>query len=119
VKLVIAYLPLHKLDNVLNELKHHHVRGLTVSHVQGFGQEHDERHAEYRSFTAVEMTKKLRIEIACRDEEADGILDAIYKAAHTGLRGNGKVFVMPIVDALRLKTGERGSAALGPESASE
>ena len=61
----------------------------------------------------IEMTKKTRIEIICRDEEVDLILNAIYTAAHSGRRGDGKVFVLPVLDALRLKTGERGEAALG------
>jgi len=62
------------------------------------------------------MTRKIRVEIVCRDEEVAGILDGLYRAGHTGRRGDGKIFVLPVLEALRLKTGERGEAALGPPS---
>ena len=60
------------------------------------------------------MTKKIRVEIFCRDEEVAGILDALYTSGHSGRRGDGKVFVLPVLEALRMKTGERGEDALGP-----
>ena len=60
------------------------------------------------------MTRKIRVEVVCRDGEVETVLDALYRAAHTGRRGDGKVFVLPVLDALRVKTGERGDAALGP-----
>ena len=66
----------------------------------------------------MEFTKKVRLEIVCHDEEVDRILEAIYAASHTGHSGDGKVFVLPVQDALRVKTGERGPAALGPRFAS-
>ncbi len=113
MKLVIAYIPPDRLDSILSGLTQHRIHGLTVSHAQGFGQEHDRQHPDYRPFAALDLTKKLRLEIACHDEESDGILKAIYDSAHTGNRGNGKVFVVPILDAMRLKTGERGPAAIG------
>jgi nitrogen regulatory protein P-II 1 len=113
VRLVIASFPEELLEAVLTGLTHQRVHGVSISHVRGFGQEHDEGHPDYRSFTAVEVTRKVRIEIACHDNESDGIMDAIYKSAHTGRRGNGKILVIPIFDALRLKTGERGPAAIG------
>jgi len=116
VKLVIAYFPEELLRSVLTALTEQRVHGVSVSHVRGFGQEHDDSHPDHPDdlpFDAVELTKKVRIEIACHDEESDGILEAIYRSAHTGRRGNGKVLVIPILDALRLKTGERGAAAIG------
>jgi nitrogen regulatory protein P-II 1 len=83
-------------------------RRLQVSEARGFGQND-------RDFTDVEMPPKLRLEIACKDEEAETIIQAIYTSAHTGRRGDGKIFVLPIADVLRIKTGERGPAALGPQ----
>jgi nitrogen regulatory protein P-II 1 len=62
----------------------------------------------------LEMTKRVRLEIICHDEEVDCVLEGIYSAGHTGHAGDGKVFVLPVLDALRLKTGERGPSALGP-----
>ncbi len=114
MKLIIAYIPVGFLAPVSSALEKEHIHGMSVSSVQGFGQEHDDLHPEHQEFAGIERTKKLRLEIACHDSEADLILKTIYDAAHTGLRGNGKVFVLPVLDALRLKTGERGSAALGP-----
>lgn len=113
MRLVIAYIPEEQLQAVINALAELRVHGVSISHVRGFGQEHDPEHPDYRTYVAVELTKKVRIEIACHDHESDGILDTIYKTAHTGRRGNGKVLVIPILDALRLKTGERGPAAIG------
>ena len=114
MKMIIAYLPLAFVEPVSTKLQMDHIHGMSVSTVHGFGQEHDESHPDHRSFEGIERTKKARLEIACHDSEADLILKTIYEVAHTGLRGNGKVFVLPVLDALRLKTGERGSDALGP-----
>jgi nitrogen regulatory protein PII len=114
MKLILAYIPPDHLNRVIDELSEHHVPGLTVSEAKGFGQEHDPAHPEHREFIGLEMTRKMRLEIACQDEEVATILNAIYQATHTGRRGAGKVFVLPVEDVLRLKTGERGPAALGP-----
>jgi len=107
MKMVLVIIPPDHLHKLLDDLDEQHLHGLTVSEARGFGQ-HD------RDFTDVEMAHKLRVEIACHDEEVDTLISAIYKSAHTGQRGDGKIFVLPIVDALRIKTGERGPAALGP-----
>ena len=107
MKLIIAIIPPEHFNQLLDDLDERHLPGLTVSEARGFGQND-------RDFTEVEMPPKLRLEIACLDEEAEAIIDAIYKSAHTGQRGDGKIFVLPIADALRIKTGERGTAALGP-----
>ena len=107
MKLIIAIIPPEHFNRLLDDLDEQHLPGLTISEVRGFGQ-HD------RDFTDVELPPKLRLEIACPDEEAETIINAIYKSAHTGQRGDGKIFVLSIADALRIKTGERGPAALGP-----
>ena len=114
MKLLLAIIMPENLNKVINALADHHVRGLTVSEAQGFGQEHDRDHPEHLEYMGLEMTRKVRIEIACLDGEEETILNAIYTAAHTGRRGDGKVFVLPIMDAVRIKTGERGKTALGP-----
>jgi nitrogen regulatory protein PII len=110
MKMILAILPpnlLHKLLDDLDDLGEQPLPGMTVSHATGFGQ-HD------RDFTDVELTAKVRIEIVCHDDEVDGIVNAIYKSVHTGRSGDGKIFVLSVLDALRIKTGERGDAALGP-----
>ena len=113
MRYVVGFFPPDRLFAIVDALSEGHVHGLTISDARGFGQEHDAGHPEHREHMGVEMTKKTRIEIICRDEEVDLILEAIYTAAHSGRRGDGKVFVLPVLDALRLKTGERGEAALG------
>ncbi len=117
MKLIVAYIPPDHLHAIIDALSEQHVPGLTVSEARGFGQEHDAKHPEHREYIGIEMTRKLRLEIACHDQEVQPLLEAIYHAAHTGQRGAGKVFVLPIDDVLRLKTGERGPTALGPTPA--
>ena len=114
MRYVLAFVPPDRLFAMVDALADVHVHGLTVSDARGFGQEHDAAHPEHHEVLGVEMTKKIRIEIVCRDEEVETVLDALYQAGHSGRRGDGKVFVLPVYEALRLKTGERGDAALGP-----
>ena len=86
MKMILAVIPPDHLNKLLDDLDEHHLHGLTVTEARGFGQ-HD------RDFTEVEMAHKLRLEIACHDEEVETIINAIYKSAHTGRRGvDGKIF---------------------------
>ncbi|HWX23063.1 MAG TPA: P-II family nitrogen regulator [Candidatus Binatia bacterium] len=114
MKYLLAIIPPDVLHRVKDALVGKHIHGLTVSEARGFGQEHDVAHPDYRELPGAELTKKMRLEIVCHDEEVDRILEAFYSAAHTGHPGDGKVFVLPVLDAMRLKTGERGPSALGP-----
>jgi nitrogen regulatory protein P-II 1 len=114
MKYVLAFVSPDRMDTLVEELAEHHVHGLSASEAHGFGQEHDARHPEHRDHVGVDLVRKMRIEIVCRDEEVEDLLAAFYKAAHTGRRGDGKVFVLEVSDALRLKTGERGESAIGP-----
>ncbi len=115
MKYLLAFIPPDVLHRVKDSLIGRHIHGMSVSEARGFGQEHDTSHPEYRDYIGVELTKKIRIEIICHDAELDRVLESIYTAAHTGHSGDGKIFVLPVLDALRLKTGERGEAALGGE----
>ncbi len=117
MRYVLGFFPPDRLFALVDALADVHVHGLTVSDARGFGQEHDPAHPEHHEHPGVEMTKKIRIEVLCRDEEVSKILEALYTAGHTGHRGDGKIFVLPVLEALRVKTGERGDAALGPASA--
>ncbi len=114
MKYLLAFIPPDVLHRVKHALIGKHIHGLSVSEARGFGQEHDVSHPEYRDIPGIEFTRRLRLELVCHDEEAERVLEAIYSAAHTGHAGDGKVFVLPVLDALRLKTGERGPGALGP-----
>src|SRR5215831_7290564 len=113
MKYLLAVLPPDVLHRVKDALVTERIHGMTVSDARGFGQEHDTNHPDYRELIGLELTRKVRVEIICHDEEVEHVLQTIYAAAHTGHSGDGKVFVLPVLDALRLKTGERGSAALG------
>lgn len=85
---------------------------MTVSEVQGYGRQrgHTEvyRGAEYR----VDFVPKVRIEVVCEDAEVDSVVEAIESAAKTGKIGDGKIWVVPVEQLVRVRTGERGPAAL-------
>ncbi len=114
MKYVLAFIPANALHRVKDALISRHIHGMTASDARGFGQEHDVHNPEYREIPGIELTRKVRLEVICHDEEVEAVLEAFYAAGHTGHPGDGKVFVLPVLDALRLKTGERGVEALGP-----
>ena len=101
-----------KLDEVREALSEIGVTGLTVAEVKGFGRQkgHTElyRGAEY----VVDFLPKVKIEIVIADDAVESAIDAIIKAAHTGKIGDGKVFVMPVDQVVRIRTGDTGEAAL-------
>ena len=113
MKYLLAFLPPDLVHRVKDVLVGEHIHGLSVSDARGFGQEHDVAHPDHREFMGLELIRRVRLEIVCHDEEEERALSAIYSAGHTGHAGDGKVFILPVLDALRLKTGERGPAALG------
>ena len=115
MKLVVAYILPDCLNRVIDGLSDHHVRRLTVTEVKGFSHDQDPTHPDLREYIGLERTRRLRAEIPCQDSEVEGILQAVYAAAHVGQRGVGRVLVLPVEDALRLRTGERGPAALPQE----
>jgi nitrogen regulatory protein P-II 2 len=112
MKLVIAIIKPFKLEEVRDALTAIGVQGMTVAEVKGYGRQkgHTEiyRGAEY----AVNFLPKLRIEIAVDSERADKVVEAIVAAAKTGQIGDGKIFVMPIEHAVRIRTGETDTDAL-------
>jgi nitrogen regulatory protein P-II 1 len=101
-----------KLDEVKEALHGIGIQGMTVTEVRGFGRQkgHTElyRGAEY----VVDFLPKIKIEIAVKDEMVDKVIDAIVSAANTGRIGDGKIFVLPMEEAIRIRTGERGSEAV-------
>ena len=112
MKLVTAIIKPFKLDEVREALSAIGVQGITVTEVKGFGRQkgHTElyRGAEY----VVDFLPKVKIEIAVADEAKDKTVDAIVKAAKTGKIGDGKVFVIPLEDIIRIRTDERGESAV-------
>jgi nitrogen regulatory protein P-II 1 len=112
MKKIEAVIKPFKLDEVKEALHEIGVQGMTVTEVKGFGRQkgHTElyRGAEY----VVDFLPKIKIEIMVPDDLADKVVDAIAGAANTGRIGDGKIFVLPIEQAVRIRTGERGDEAL-------
>jgi nitrogen regulatory protein P-II 2 len=112
MKLVIAVIKPFKLDEVREALTRVGIHGMTVSEVKGYGRQkgHTEiyRGAEY----VVNFLPKLRLEVAVASEQVDKVMEALTVAARTGQIGDGKIFVTPIEQALRIRTGESGVDAL-------
>ena len=112
MKLVTAIIKPFKLEDVKSALEAYGIAGLTVSEVQGFGRQkgHTEvyRGAEYK----VDFVPKIRIEVVVDDSDADGVVGVVVKAASTGQIGDGKVWVTPVDQIVRVRTGEKGSDAL-------
>ena len=84
MRYVLGFFPPDRLFALVDALSESHVHGLTVSDARGFGQEHDAAHPEHHEHRGVEMTKKIRVEIVCRDEEVEPIVEALYRAGHSG-----------------------------------
>ena len=112
MKLIYAILKPFKLDEVRESLSELGIHGMTVSEVKGFGRQqgHTEmyRGAEY----VVDFLPKIKIEIAVGDEMVEAVVDTIIKAAQTGKIGDGKIFVMPLDEVVRIRTNETGESAI-------
>ncbi|MBI3007817.1 MAG: P-II family nitrogen regulator [candidate division NC10 bacterium] len=119
MKKIEAIIKPFKLDEVKEALSAIELIGMTVSEVRGFGRQkgHTElyRGAEYTVDFLPKVKvflPKVKVEIVVRDMHVDAVVDAIARAARTGSIGDGKIFVLPTEEALRIRTGERGEAAL-------
>jgi len=112
MKKIEAIIKPFKLDDAKAALSEIGVQGMSVCEVQGFGRQkgHSElyRGAEY----VVDFLPKIKIEVAVTDDLAEKVVIALSDAANTGKIGDGKIFVLPLEDAVRIRTGERGDAAL-------
>jgi nitrogen regulatory protein P-II 2 len=112
MKLVMAIIKPFKLDEVREALTKLGIQGLTVSEVKGFGRQKGQteiyRGAEY----AVNLLPKAKIEVAVGDELAERVVETIKQSASTGRIGDGKIFVLDLKQAVRIRTGETGSEAL-------
>ncbi len=112
MKLVMAIIKPFKLDDVREALTPLGVQGLTVSEVKGFGRQKGQteiyRGAEYH----VSFLPKVKVEVAVQLEQVEQVVEAIMRSAHTGKIGDGKIFVLDIERAVRIRTGELNEAAL-------
>ncbi len=109
VQAIIKPFKLEEVKGALNEIG---IQGMTVTEVKGFGRQkgHTEvyRGAEY----VVDLLPKIKVEVAVSDEMVDKTVQAIVQAANTGQIGDGKIFVLPLEEAIRIRTGERGPNAV-------
>ena len=112
MKMVVAIIKPFKLDDVRSALAEVGVQGITVTEVKGFGRQkgHTElyRGAEY----VVDFLPKVMLELAVDDEQVERVVEAIIETARTGKIGDGKIFVLDLGQAVRIRTGEAGSRAL-------
>jgi len=112
MKLIQAIVKPFKLDDVREALTEIGVTGMTAIEVKGFGRQkgHTElyRGAEY----VVDFLPKIKLEIVITDDQVDAVIEAITNAAQTGKIGDGKIFVMPVEQAIRIRTGELGNDAV-------
>ncbi|UCG51086.1 MAG: P-II family nitrogen regulator [Candidatus Latescibacterota bacterium] len=112
MKKVEAYIKPFKLDDVKAALMEMGVRGMSVTEIRGFGRQkgHTElyRGSEYK----VDFLPKTKLEIVVSDEMVERVLEVIQKVARTGQVGDGKIFILPVEDAIRIRTGESGDGAL-------
>ena len=112
MKLITAIVKPFKIDDIKEALKAAGVQGITVSEVKGFGRQggHTEtyRGSEYQ----IDFVPKSRVELVVEDHNVESIIDVIQKSAATGKIGDGKIFVSPLEQVLRIRTGETGKDAL-------
>ena len=111
MKLITAIIKPFKLDDVRESLSDIGVQGITVTEVKGFGRQKGTpsyRGAEY----VVDFLPKVKLEVAVDDEMAEQVIDAITQVANTGKIGDGKIFVMPLEQVIRIRTGETGKDAV-------
>ncbi len=112
MKKIEAIIKPFKLDEVRDALMEVGVRGLTVTEVKGFGRTGGKREVYRGSAYVVDFVPKVRIEVVLPDELVEDAIDAVQKAAKTGRIGDGKIFVYDVLEAVRVRTGERGLEAI-------
>jgi nitrogen regulatory protein PII len=112
MKLIIAIIKPFKLDEVKEALSQVGIEGMTVTEVKGFGRQKGHTEIYRGSEYTVDFLPKVKIELAVSAEQVGKVVEAIAKAAKTGKIGDGKIFVLPLEDVLRIRTDERGVQAI-------
>ena len=113
MKMILAFIKPHRLDDVIVAL--HAIEGLTgvsTSTIHGFGRDRTQSSSDGKTGVTLETSPHTKLEIVCRRELVSIVVEAIENAAHTGLRGDGKIYILPVEDAMRISTGERGKSAV-------
>ena len=112
MKLIIAIIKPFKLEEVKEGLAAAGIEGMTVTEVKGFGRQKGHTEIYRGSEYTVDFLPKVKVEIAVADDVAGKAIDAIAKGAKTGKIGDGKIFVVPLEEVVRIRTDERGEAAV-------
>ncbi len=112
MKKIEAIIKPFKLEDVKEALAGVGVEGMTVVDVKGFGRQKGHTEIYRGSEYTVDFLPKVKVEVVVEDDRCDETVDAIVKAANTGKIGDGKIFVSEVIEAIRIRTGERGNAAV-------
>jgi nitrogen regulatory protein P-II 1 len=112
MKKIEAIIKPFKLDDVKDSLTELGVIGMTVTEVRGFGRQKGHTELYRGSEYTIDFLPKVKVEVVVSDEQVDKVVSVICSAAKTGSIGDGKVFVIPLGEAIRIRTGERGQAAI-------
>ena len=112
MKRVEAIIKPFKLDEVKDALAEVGVQGMTVTEVKGFGRTGGRKEVYRGSAYVVDFVPKVKVEVVVTDDQVHAVIDAIERSARTGRIGDGKIFVVPIDEAVRIRTGERGHDAI-------
>ena len=112
MKVITAILRPDRVDDVARDLINAGARGMTVTEVLGFGQQHGHAPGSFDGEREALLLPKIRIDVVVRDQDATTVAEAIAKSARTGAIGDGKIWVCPVGGALRVRTGERDDDAV-------
>ena len=112
MKMIVAIIKPHKLEKVKDALKAMGIQGVTVSEVKGFGRQKGYKEVYRETEYFVDLLPKVKMEIAVEDKQVDQLVEVIMTNAKTDQIGDGKIFILPLENAVRIRTGEKGEKAL-------
>lgn len=112
MKKIEAIVKPFKLDEIKESLQEAGLSGITVTEVRGFGQQQGQLDAYKSAEYVVDFLPKIKIELIVEDGDVEKVIRAIQSAAETGRIGDGKIFILPVEDVIRIRTGERGADAI-------
>ncbi len=112
MKKIEAYIQPFMLRKVEEVLRKIHIHGMSVMDAKGFGREKDESYPHHAVDSVIDFTPKTKIEIICIDQDCTKIIEAIRNSAHTGRKGDGKIFVYDVVKAVSILSGKQGEEAI-------
>ena len=112
MKKIEVYIRPFKLEEVKDALTKLGIRGMSVSEVKGFGRQRGHKEMYRGSEYTVDFLPKIKIEVIVKDDDFEGVIDAIIENAGTGRMGDGKIFVYDVMDAIKIRTGESGETII-------